>query len=69
MAPKLFVSKQVIAIRVTRSHRGQDRSSIQKITVDNPEVVSKETLTAISVVRMPEIADAWNIKQECIFSP
>lgn len=41
MAPKLFVFKQVVTIRVTRSHRGQDRLSIQKITVDNPEVVSK----------------------------
>lgn len=30
MAPKLFVPKQTI--RVTRSHRGQDRSSIQKTT-------------------------------------
>lgn len=52
MAPKLFVPKQTI--RVTRSHRGQDRSSIQKITLDNPGVVSKKTLTAISVVRMLE---------------
>lgn len=30
MAPKLFVPEQTI--RVTRSHRGQDRSSIQKTT-------------------------------------
>lgn len=41
MAPKLFVFKQVVTIRVTRSHRGQDRLSIQKITVDNSEIVSK----------------------------